>query len=112
MTTVRVAWLQDALANRHIVTVCEGPIGEPCEIAPAEFLALGFALREELNVVRHGNGFLTEGNEGNERKKLEDFGLLAPGFSPAAGCGSANGKPLDNGRPFRPNVVSGAVPGL
>jgi hypothetical protein len=78
MTTVRVAWLQDAPANRHIVTVTEGPVRKPSEITPAEFLALRFALRENLNVVGHGNGFLTEGNEGNEGKKLEDLVYRAP----------------------------------
>jgi hypothetical protein len=54
MTAVCLAWLQDAPANRHIVTITEGPVGKPGEIAPAEFLALGFALREDLNVVAHG----------------------------------------------------------
>jgi hypothetical protein len=57
MTAVCLAWFQDAPANRHIVTITEGPVGKPGEIAPAEVLALGFGLREDLNVVGHGNGF-------------------------------------------------------
>jgi hypothetical protein len=73
-----LAWFQDAPANRHIVTVTEGPVRKPSEITPAEFLALRFALRENLNVVGHGNGFLTEANEGNEAKKLEDLVYRAP----------------------------------
>ncbi len=56
MTAVCLAWLQDAPANRHIVTITEGTVGKPGEIAPAELLALGFALREDLNVVGHGKG--------------------------------------------------------
>ena len=58
MTAVRLAWLQDAPANCHFVTVAQGPVCKPGEIAPAEFLTLRFVLREDLNVVGHGNGFI------------------------------------------------------
>ena len=57
MTAIRVARLQDAPANRHIVTVAEGPIGKPGKIAPSEFLTLRFALGKDLNLVGHGNEF-------------------------------------------------------
>jgi hypothetical protein len=79
VTAIRLAWLQDAPANCHIVIVAEGPIGKPGKIAPAEFLTLRFALGKDLNVVGHGIGLLTEGSEGNEGKKQEDL-CLQEGF--------------------------------
>ena len=73
VTAVRVAWLQDAPANCHIGTVADSPIREPGEIAPVKFLPMRFSVWEDFNVGRHKNGFLKEGNEGNEAKKPEDL---------------------------------------
>jgi predicted small integral membrane protein len=60
MTAVRLAWLQDAPANSHIVTVAYRPIREPGEIAPVKLLPMRFAVWEDLNIGRHGNGFLRQ----------------------------------------------------
>src|ERR1700752_1270438 len=56
VAAIRVAWLQNAAAHGQIVAVAQGPISKPGEITPAEFLTLRFAVREDLDVVGHGNG--------------------------------------------------------
>lgn len=58
MTAIRLTWLEDASANGHFMAVAQSPIREPGEIAPAEFLTLGFVVGEDLNVGRHGKGVL------------------------------------------------------
>lgn len=58
MAAISVAWFQDATADGHIIAVAQGPIREPGELAPVEFLTLRFAVREDLNVGGHGRGSL------------------------------------------------------
>lgn len=75
MPAVRMAWLQDAAANGHLVAIAKRPIGEPGEVAPVKFLPLRFGVGEDFNISGHWNRFfLMERSEGNEGKKQEDSG--------------------------------------
>ena len=55
MPAIGLIRLENATADGHFFVIAQGPIREPGQITPNEFLSERFVVREDLNVFAHEN---------------------------------------------------------